>query len=127
MSSRRLKEDSMSRLIPGLLLVMVSAACAPNTVRPSTVPRQTPIPDCDSNEIILRASNHGSVPADVVSGKDLLGTVNPGSTLLVNVAASTYRNGAIRAIPRDREPASRSQPVGQPRAFRGVVFSAQCP
>lgn len=117
----------MSRLILGLLLIMVSAACGPSTVRPSTVPRQAPIPDCDSNEIILRASNHGSVPADVVSGRDILGTVDPGSTLLVQVAASTYRNGAIRAILRDREPASRSQPVGQPYGARGVVFSAQCP
>lgn len=116
----------MSRLTLGLLLVIVSAACAPNTVRPSAVPRQAPIPDCDSNEIILRASNHGSAPADVVSGKDLLGTVNPGSTLLIPMAASTYRNGAVTARPTHRNPVG-SDPVGRPPRAAGVVFSAQCP
>lgn len=84
------------------------------------------MPECDSDQLAVRASNHGSTPADLFVGGNLVGTVSPGSTLLDPVHSTLWLRGAVRARP--THPAlTGSQPVGRPASTSGMVLSPQCP
>lgn len=117
----------MPRYTVGLLLIFLTAGCASSLNHQSNaLPGRNFIPDCGSNELVVRASNHGSTPADLYVGKDLVGTVSPGSTLLVPVTTSSWLRGAVRASPTHRD-LTGSEPVGRPPSSSGMVLSAQCP
>lgn len=117
----------MPRLAAGLLLVFLTAGCVSSLHhQQSAVPGRNFIPVCRSSELFVRASNHGSTPADMYAGKDMVGTVSPGSTLLFPVRNTLWLRGAVRASP-TQNGLKGSDPVGRLARSSGMVLSVQCP